>query len=145
MKIIDTSLLDTVSSQAQSNPRLRMNYNFHTSMEEPIHRMLNAMEPGTFVPPHRHMDPDKLEVYIVLRGSLVAVEFDEAGNILQKVVLGPESGRYGLEIPARTWHSLAVLEPGTVIYEIKEGPFAPVVPENMAPWAPDPEDKEGIA
>jgi len=114
-------------------------------MEEPVHRMLNAMEPGTFIPPHRHMNPDKQEIYIVLRGSLVAVEFDEEGAILQKVVLGPESGRYGLEIPARTWHSLAVLEPGTVIYEIKEGPFAPVVPENIAPWAPDPDDQESVA
>jgi len=107
--------------------------------------MLNAMEPGTFVPPHRHQNPDKLEIYIVLRGSLVAVEFDEAGNILQRVVLGTENGRYGIEIPVGTWHSLAVLEPGTVIYEIKEGPFAPVTPENIASWAPDADNKKEVS
>ena len=70
MKLITEELLDTVTSRAKENSRLRMNYNFHASMDAPIHRLLNALEPGTYLPPHRHTD--KEETYLVLRGSLLA-------------------------------------------------------------------------
>lgn len=66
-----------------------MNYNFHDSMDAPIHRMLNALEPGTYLPPHRHKNPDKEEVYLVLRGSLLAILFDDEGNVTEKVHLNP--------------------------------------------------------
>jgi len=140
MKLITEDLLNEVSAQAQQNSRLRMNYNFHESMEASLHRMLNALEPGTYLPPHRHKDPDKEEIYLVLRGSLLAVFFDEQGNMTEKVSLNPAKGSYGIEIPARAWHSIIVLEKGTVIHEIKQGPFAPLTPENIAPWAPDSSD-----
>ena len=65
MKLITEELLDTVTSQAKENSRLRMNYNFHASMDAPIHRLLNALEPGTYLPPHRHTD--KEETYLVLK------------------------------------------------------------------------------
>ena len=84
MKLITDSLLNNVSGQAKENPRLRMNYNFHESMDAPIHRMLNALEPDTYLPPHRHKNPDKEEIYIVLRGSLLAILFDEEGNVTIK-------------------------------------------------------------
>ena len=129
MKLITETLLNTVSGQAKENPRLRMNYNFHESMD---------------APPHRHKNPDKEEIYLVLRGSLLAILFDEEGNVTEKVNLNPEKGMYGIEIPPCTWHCIVVLEPGTVIYEIKQGPYAPLTPENMAPWAPDVTDEEGI-
>lgn len=141
MKLITETLLDEVTAQARKSPRLRMNYNFHETMEAPIHRMLNALEPGTYLVPHRH--PDKEEVYLVLRGSLFAILFDEEGNVTEKIILNPTIGNYGIEIPAGVWHSIVVLEPGTVIYEIKQGPFSPLTPENIAPWAPDPADREG--
>lgn len=136
MKLINKELLDTVTKQAKENPRLRMNYNFHETMDAPIHRMLNALEPGSYLPPHRHQNPDKEEVYLVLRGSLLAILFDEAGHITKKINLNPQKGNYGIEIPPRVWHSIVVLEPDTVIYEIKQGPFSPLTPENLAPWAP---------
>ena len=79
MKLITEELLDTVTSQAKENSRLRMNYNFHASMDAPIHRLLNALEPGTYLPPHRHTD--KEETYLVLRGSLLAFFYDDAGNV----------------------------------------------------------------
>ena len=144
MKLITDSLLNNVSGQAKENPRLRMNYNFHESMDAPIHRMLNALEPDTYLPPHRHKNPDKEEIYIVLRGSLLAILFDEEGNVTDKVNLNPDKGMYGIEIPPCIWHCIIVLEPNTVIYEIKQGPYAPLIPENLAPWAPDVSDKEGI-
>lgn len=85
MKLITEELLDTVTSRAKENSRLRMNYNFHASMDAPIHRLLNALEPGTYLPPHRHTD--KEETYLVLRGSLLAFFYDDAGNVTDKVCL----------------------------------------------------------
>lgn len=142
MKLINETLLDEVTAQARKSPRLRMNYNFHETMEAPIHRMLNALEPGTYLVPHRH--PDKEEVYLVLRGSLLAFLFDEEGKVTVKETLSPAAGNYGIEIPAGAWHGIVVLEPGTVIYEIKQGPFVPLTSENIAPWAPDATDRESV-
>lgn len=144
MKLITETLLDVVSQQAKENSRLRMNYNFHESMDAPIHRMLNALEPGTYLPPHRHKDPDKEEIYLILRGSLLAITFDDDGNVAEKINLNQRNGKYGIEIPPCTWHCIVVLEPDTVIYEIKQGPYAPLTPNNIAPWAPDVTDEEGI-
>lgn len=143
MKLISDELLDGVTSEAQASPRLRMNYNFHASLDAPIHRLLNALEPGTYLPPHRHTD--KEETYVVLRGSLLAFFYDNSGNITEKVDLNPSAGVYGLEIPAGTWHSIISLETGTVIFEIKSGPYCPLPPEDIAPWAPAPSDVEGAA
>lgn len=143
MKLITENLLDSVTAQAKESPRLRMNYNFHDSMDAPIHRMLNALEPGTYLPPHRHSD--KEEIYLVLRGSLLAFFYDEEGRVTEKIHLDSQKGPfYGLEIPPRTWHSIVVLESGTVIFEIKKGPYQPLSPEDIAPWAPDPSDEEGV-
>lgn len=143
MKLITEELLDGVTREAQENARLRMNYNLHESLDAPIHRLLNALEPGTYLPPHRHTD--KEETYVVLRGSLLVFFYDDLGNVMEKATLNSSAGVYGLEIPAGTWHSIIVLEPGTVIFEIKSGPYRPLPPEDMAPWAPAPSDTEGAA
>lgn len=143
MKLITEDLLNTVTDQAKENARLRMNHNFHDSMDAPIHRMLNALEPGTYLPPHRHKNPDKEEIYLILRGDLVAILFDEEGNPAEKINLNPSKGVYGIEIPPGVWHCIVVRESGTVIYEIKQGPYAPLTPDNLAPWAPDVTDVEG--
>lgn len=142
MKLITEELLDMVTSQAKENPRLRMNYNFHESMDAPVHRLLNALEPGTYLPPHRHAD--KEETYLVLRGSLLAFYYDDAGNVIEKVCLNPLEGKYGLDIPPCTWHSIVVLEPGTVIFEIKKGPYQPLPQEDLAAWAPLASDEEEV-
>ena len=122
IKLISEELLDGVTHDAQENSRLRMNYNFHESLDAPIHRLLNALEPGTYLPPHRHVD--KEETYIVLRGSLIAFFYDDMGNVTEKVNLNPSAGMY-------------------VIFEIKSGPYKPLPPEDVAPWAPAPSDVEG--
>ena len=126
MKIINKQLLDETSERAKQSPRLRMNYNFHEQLDDPVNRLLNAMEPDTYIRPHRHLNPDN------------------DGNITEKLLLDPLAGSYGAEIKPGIWHSLLVLESGTVIYEVKPGPFAPLHPENMAPWSPEPDDEKGI-
>jgi len=144
MKIIDTELLDRITAQAKQSPRLRMNYNFHESLDDPVNRLLNALEPSTYLRPHRHNNPDKNEIFLLLRGKVAVFLFNDEGNITDTIVLDPLNGSYGGEIPAGIWHGLLVLESGSVIYEVKEGPFAPITPENMAPWSPAADDTEGV-
>ena len=123
MKIIDELLLDKVSSEAKASPRLRMNYNFHQSLEDKCHRMLNAVEPGTVVPIHRH--PTKDESFVVLRGKVKVTTYNDDGSVIESVVLCQEDGRYGVDIPKNVWHNLEAIEPNSVIFECKEGPFVP--------------------
>jgi cupin fold WbuC family metalloprotein len=133
---IDKHLLDKVSAQARTAPRRRMNHNFHQTPEDLLNRMLNAMEPDTYVQPHKHQNPDKREAFIVLRGSFLIVEFNEAGQITDHVILGNQYENYGLEIPPRTYHTLISLEEGSVIYELKDGPYIQQTDKIFAPWAP---------
>ena len=123
MKIIDRELLDEVSRQAKQSDRLRMNYNFHESLEEKCHRMLNAVEPGTLVPIHRH--PTKDESFVILRGKVRSTTYNDDGSVIESVVLCHENGVYGVDIPKNVWHRLEALEPDSVIFECKEGPFVP--------------------
>ena len=123
MKIIDKSLLDEVSAQAKVSPRLRMNYNFHQSLDDKCHRMLNAVEPGTIVPIHRH--PTKDEAFVVIRGKVKVTTHNDDGSIIESIMLDPNDGRYGVNIPKNIWHTLESLESGSVIFECKEGPFVP--------------------
>ena len=138
IKVIDKALLDKVSQQAKVNSRLRMNHNFHKEMDEPVQRLLNALEPNTYLPPHRHLHSEKQEIFLVLRGAVLTFLFDDEGDITQTFEINPLKGNYGMEIDPSIWHSFVVLEKETVIYEIKEGPFAPIDPQDMAPWAPKP-------
>lgn len=138
--VIDDCLLDSVSKKAKESPRLRMNYNFHSSESDSLNRLLNAVEPGTYVRPHRHLNPDKEEIILVLRGSVESFVFDDNGNVIEKIVISPEKGCYGMEIKPGLWHSLFVTEPDTILYEIKRGPYAPLSPDNFASWSPDGSD-----
>lgn len=121
MKVIDKSLLDKVSSEAKNSPRLRMNFNFHQSLDDKCHRFLNAVEPGTVVPIHRH--PTKDESFVILRGKVKVSTYDDEGNVIENIVLCPEDGKYGVDIPKNVWHNLEAIESGSVIFECKEGPF----------------------
>ena len=144
MKLIDKKLLDKTTELAKQSPRLRMNHNFHDSLDDPINRLINAMEPDTYLRPHRHKNPDKNEVFLLLRGKAALFLFDDTGSITDRIILNPEAGVYGGEIPCDVWHTLLVMESGSVIYEIKQGPFVPLSPENMAPWSPEVEDTDGV-
>ena len=121
--VIDKELLDTVSTEAKESPRLRMNFNFHQSLVDKCHRMLNAIEPGTEIPIHRH--PDKDESFVVLRGKVRSTTYNDDGTVIESVVLSQEDGLYGVDIPKGVWHKLESLESGSVVFECKEGPFVP--------------------
>lgn len=123
MKIIDTTLLDKITAQANESPRLRMNYNFHQSLEDKCHRFLNAVEPGTVVPIHKH--PTKDESFVLLRGRVRVTTHNDDGSIKDSVILNPQEGLYGVDIPKGVWHKVESLESGSVFFECKEGPFVP--------------------
>jgi cupin fold WbuC family metalloprotein len=142
---IDQELVGKIQAQAKQSPRLRMNYNFHKSPEETMHRMLNAMEPNTYVRPHKHQNPDKNEAFIILSGTIAVVEFDDEGNITQLNILDRSQGVYGVELPPRTYHSLISLEEGSVVYEVKDGPYDVSNDKNFAPWAPEENSAEANA
>ena len=144
MKIIDNKLLDNTREKALKSPRLRMNHNFHDTLDDPINRLINAMEPETYLRPHRHQNPDKVEFFLLLRGKVALFLFDDQGTVTDCFVIDPMVGVYGGEIPAGVWHTLLVLESGSTVFEVKHGPFAPLAPENFAPWSPAPEDTEGV-
>ena len=120
MKIIDDKLLNELAEKAKMSPRLRTNYNFHQSLQDKCHRFLNVMELGTQVPVHHH--PTKEETFVVLKGRLRVIIYNDQGEVIESCVLSPEDGRYGVDIPKNVWHTVECLEP-TVILECKEGPF----------------------
>lgn len=136
MIIINRELASNVTEEAKESARLRKNYNFHRDYADPINRMLNAFEPGTYIRPHKHQSPDKCEVFIILIGKALALRFDDAGTIIEHAVLDNTHGVYGVEFAPREWHSLISLVSGTVLYEVKPGPYAPIADKNFAPWAP---------
>lgn len=127
--VITEELLDTVSSQAKESPRLRMNYNLHEHLDDKVHRFFNAMEPGTIVPVHRHRDT--AETFMLVRGKMRVVLYDDDKNIIEDAILSPDCGNYGIHIPIGVWHWVEILEPNTVTFEVKEGPYVPLSDEDI--------------
>ena len=129
MQRIDTNLLNEVTAQAKESPRLRMNHNFHGSLEAKAQRLLTALEPGTVLPVHRH--PHTSETYLLLRGKIRVMFYNDAKEETESTVLDPLTGDYGVHIPAGQWHTLEVLESGSVLFEVKDGPYTPLGEDDL--------------
>jgi cupin fold WbuC family metalloprotein len=136
VRLIDQALLDELSAEAATSPRLRKNRNFHPSDDFVSHRLLNAVEPGSYVMPHRHLAADKDETIVVLRGRFGVLLFDDAGKVVRKLLLEAGGPVQGVDLPHGTWHTLVALETGSVFFEAKAGPYAPLSEAERAPWAP---------
>lgn len=122
---IDNVLLDSLTVQAKSSPRLRMNYDLRTSPSDTSQRMLNAIEPGSVVPIHRHQKSS--ETFVVLRGRVIEEFYDELERICTaRYEVSADGPIHALNIPPGTWHTLRSLESGTVILEMKDGTFEPI-------------------
>ena len=130
-----------ISEQAQSSQRQRKNYNFHIIAADPFQRLINAIEPYSYIQTHKHENPDKREVFFVLKGRMLVVEFNNDGEIIDHIVLDTLNGNMAVEIPERTWHTIISLEKGSVSYECKDGPYDPDDDKNFAIWAPKEGDK----
>ena len=127
---ITQSLLDSLTEQAKSSPRLRMNYDLRNSSEEQSQRMLNAIEPGSPLPIHRHQKTS--ETVVCLRGRLVWEFYDELERrCTDRIELSPNGPVVALNVPIGQWHTVHSLESGSVILEVKDGPFEPIRPEDI--------------
>ncbi|MFA7062099.1 MAG: WbuC family cupin fold metalloprotein [Pedobacter sp.] len=142
MKLVTQDLLREITGQAVLSPRLRKNHNIHPSDDSRCHRLLNAIEPPSYIRPHRHLDPEKDEAFILMNGRLGVVTFSENGDVLQTVTLSRQSGNLAVDIPHAVYHSAVSLEPGTVFYEVKAGPYLPLTEAEKASWAPSDNDAE---
>ena len=126
---IDQSLLDTLTAQAKANPRLRQSYDLRNSENDNSQRMLNALEPGTVMPVHRHMK--KSESIAMLRGRMVMRLYDDNGGITEEFIMEPGGEHPMVQVEAGQWHSLEVLEEGTVVFEAKDGMYEPLKEDDM--------------
>jgi cupin fold WbuC family metalloprotein len=134
--IIDQNLLDRISAEARENPRLRKNFNLHAGDDFCCHRLLNAMEPGSYIRPHRHLDPAKDESMVMVRGRMGVLIFDDAGNVRNHVIIGAAGPAVAVDIPHGQFHTVVSLESGTVFFESKAGPYLALTEEEKGGWSP---------
>lgn len=137
------SALEDLSRRAAESPRRRLNLNLH-QMEDVVHRLFNAIEPGTYIRPHRHLNPPKVETLLTVAGSMGVLIFDEDGTEIDRRTLRPGGDTFGMQFAPGTWHSMVALEKGTVFFETKEGPYVPIPPEDLARWAPEERSGEAL-
>jgi len=142
IQVLDSALFQSLIERARQAPRLRVNHNFHASMEENPHRFLNVMIQGTYITPHRHLDPPKAESFLVLLGKMAFFTFDDTGRVLTAHVIG--SDLVGIDIQPGVWHTMTPLTPEAVCYEVKPGPYSATNDKDFAPWAPR-EGDPGVA
>ena len=126
--ILNDELLDKVTAEALASPRLRMNFNLHESLDAKAQRLINVLLPGTVLPIHRHRHT--AETYVLLRGKMSVVFYDGTGSQIERYLLDPALGNYGVQIPKGQWHTVEVIEP-SAIFEVKDGPYMPLDPEDM--------------
>lgn len=135
--------LSALSAAARASPRLRQHRNLHTSYSDPCQRVLNAIEVDSYIQPHRHLRDPKRETLMGVRGQFALVTFDDAGDIVAVTAFGISGETAvstlatGVEIPHDVWHTALALEPGSILLEIKAGPFNPETAKEAAPWAPE--------
>lgn len=125
--VIDNKILDDLSAQAKKNPRLRQAMDLRNGPEDLSQRMLNALEPGTVMPIHRHMGSS--ETCLCVRGHFVEYFYDEKGNVTDTFDMLP--GGLIISVPIGQWHNLKSLESGTVLFECKDGPYEPQRPADI--------------
>ena len=127
--ILNKKLMDDLSAQAKVNPRLRQALDLRTTPDDQSQRILNAVEPGTILPIHRHRG--STETIIVLRGKVVQHYYDDNGNKTASYELAPNSAQVGMSVPVGQWHALESLEEGSVIFESKDGTYQPLSAEDI--------------
>jgi cupin fold WbuC family metalloprotein len=145
MKLVTTELLLQLSESARSLPRLRKNYNLHTSDQSRCHRLLNAIEPASYIRPHRHLDSEKDESFILMSGRLGIILFSDTGEVMETVILSRQDGILAADIPHGVFHTAVSLESGTVFFETKAGPYLPLSDAETTAWAPPEADSRAAS
>jgi cupin fold WbuC family metalloprotein len=142
MNVFDEKTLSGLNESAGSNSRLRQHLNIHESFQEPCQRLFNTVHVGSYIPPHRHFLDSKKELLLAVKGKFALIEFSLVGGFKNFTVFGSEKycdseySSYGVEIPTDRWHTVIALAEGSVLLEVKEGPFIPDSAKELASWAP---------
>lgn len=136
IKSVDQAQIAKLIQVAEESKRKRTNYNLHPNLDDPVNRFFNVMLPGTYVRPHRHSTEDRWELFVIVHGEAIVVCFDDNGILLSRHTLNPDSASVAIEIPANTWHSIAITQDKTVLFESKPGPYLAVNDKDFAQWAP---------
>jgi len=136
MQIVDREFMDKLSEEAKASERLRSHFNLHKSLDEDIHRLCMGAEPGTFIRPHRHLSCDKWELFTILRGKIVVLIFDDEGKVLNRVEMTAGGDNCVIEIPATAWHAFASMQSGSIVMEVKRGPYLRPVDGDWLPGTP---------
>lgn len=145
VKFFSVECLDRLVTQAKNSPRLRQHSNIHLDYADPCQRLFNAIEPYSYIRPHYH----GIETLFAIRGLMALIIFNNDGAIEQVRRFGINSSSSdlnivsGMEIPSSKWHTVISLESGSVLLEIKAGPFDPSAPKSLAPWAPQEGTSDG--
>lgn len=135
MKTFTAADVDGLCQSARTSPRQRAHHNLHPTLDAPVQRLCIALQPETYVRPHRHSEPNKWEQLVVLEGAVSVLVCSPEGLLLDRIELSVGGIRM-LEVPAFTWHTLICQASDTLVFEIKEGPYAPSSDKDFAPWAP---------
>ncbi|OPZ59355.1 MAG: hypothetical protein BWY87_01045 [Deltaproteobacteria bacterium ADurb.Bin510] len=132
MKLITNAVLDELCQKAAASPRRRLNLNIHAELDDPIQRLFVAACPDSYFRPHRH----KPETALVVRGRFDLLTFDDEGQVLERLELGPQAEMLGFELEAGVWHTWVSLSDDAILFETKAGPYTPLTEADFAPWAP---------
>jgi cupin fold WbuC family metalloprotein len=133
---LSRELLEGAIAASQESPRRRVIQPFHRSESATLQRMFNAVQPDSYIPPHRHLHPPKAESWIVVRGALAFFTFDEQGAISECLEIRAGGEIFGVDLEPGVYHTFFALEPDTVVYEVKDGPYSPTTDKSFPSWAP---------
>jgi len=135
VRIVTSNALEMLSHRAGRSARGRANLNLHPRLDDPVQRLFNAVQPGSYVRPHRHGGA-RWEAFVAIAGRAAILTFDGSGRVLERVELAPDGPVVAAEVAGGGWHTLAAMKAGTVLLELKPGPYSPITDKDFAPWAP---------
>ena len=145
LAVVSRRAVREAAAYARESPRRRVVAPYHRSERDTLHRMLNAVQPDSYVRPHCHRDPPKAEAWIVLQGSVLFFTFEDTGRVTQYLRLEAGGEQFGVDLAAGVYHSFIALEPDTVIYEVKDGPYERASDKAFPAWAPEEGTSEASA
>ncbi len=143
LRTIGRGDLAAALARSRTEVRRRANLNVHETLEDPIQRLFNVLQPGTYIRPHRH-GPERWELFVILSGRAGVLVFDEQGKVTERTVLDP-AGTRAVEIAGGRWHTAVALEDDTVLFEVKLGPYKKPEAKDFAPGFPAESDPRGSA
>ncbi|CCH49190.1 WbuC family cupin fold metalloprotein [Pseudodesulfovibrio piezophilus] len=135
------TMVSGVLNQSRESPRKRLIQAVHKSDGAAVHKMFNAMQPGTYITPHRHMHPAKTETLLVMSGAMLFVQFSDTGELESHLLLQPGTEIFGVDVAPEVYHTFVALKPDTLVFEVKDGPFVADSDKDIPDWAP----REGSA